>query len=362
MILYWFLPAIILLGIITTYTDFKEGKIKNKHIVMALAYSFIVYIILIFLNISTIRIGYFIELLIMWALTLVTGFIIWHVGLWTAGDAKLFFAFTTLIPLSVFKHGHIPYFDSTNILVNTFVPAFFFLFFLLMFKTNLKQKIFFLKKSLQPKEIFGLTIFLFAFTWIIKIMFKTANLPMNYFITIFLLFLIMVLLEKVIFISLFKIVIVISIFRMIFDYSIYSLDFIKGFVLILALFIFLRFFIIRMSFYSLTKEIDIGLLKKGMVPAESVYIEKGKYKKQDLMFFSLCTFLQEKVKKKNYLFSPTDPLSEKNVKKLKKLEKKLGFEHLRIQQTVPFAPFLFFGVLLTLLAQGNIFTVIGMLF
>lgn len=362
MILYWFLPAIVLLGVISSYTDIKEGKIKNKHIILALAYSFIVYIILIFLNLGTIRIQYFIELLIMLALTLITGFIIWHVGLWTAGDAKLFFAFATLIPLSVYKHGHIPYFDSTNILVNTFVPAFFFLFFLLMFKTNFKQKIFFFKEALRLKEIFRLAVFLFAFTWIIEIMFKTINLPMDYFITIFLLFLIMVLLEKIIFVSLFKVVIAISILRIIFDHSIYSLGFAKGFLLILILFILLRFLIIRMSFYFLTREVDINLLKKGMLPAESVYVEKEKYKKQDLMFFSLFAYLQEKTKKRNYLFPPTDPLSEENVKKLKKLEKKLGFEHLRVQQTVPFAPFLFFGVLLTLLAQGNVFIVIGMLF
>lgn len=353
MMLYWFLPAIILFGVITTYTDLKEGRIKNKHILLALAYSFIAYTILIIINLSTIRIGYFIEFLIMCALSLITGFIIWYIGLWTAGDAKLFLAYSALIPLSVYKYGHIPYFDSTNILINTFIPVSLYLFLTLMFKTNIQQKLLFLKQTLQPKEVFNLAVSLFAFLWGINLLFKIINFPIGYFFGIFLVFIIITLFEKIFFTKTFKLTIAISILRLILDPSIYSFYFIKQFLLILGAFIFLRFLIIRTGFYFLTEEVDIELLKEGMMPAETVYKENGKYKKQRLILFSLFSYIQENMKKKNYLFDPTQPLTKNDVNKIQKLKRKLRFKHLGVQQTLPFAPFLFFGVLLTLLAQGN---------
>lgn len=351
--LYWFLPAIILLGIITTYTDLKESKIRNKHVLLALAYSFVIYILLIILNLGTFRIGYFIELAIMCALSLITGFTLWYIGLWTAGDAKLFFAYSALTPLSVYKYGHIPYFDSTNILINTFVPMSFYFFLILMFKTNIKQKLSFLKQALQPKETLNLAVSLFAILWVANMLFKLIKLPLSYFLGVFLIFIILMLAEKLLSNQVFKLFILISILRLIFDPSIYSLYFVKDFLLILGVFVFLRIFILRLGFKLLTTEVDIGLLKKGMIPAETIYEEDKAYKKQNLIPLSLFSYFQEKTKEKNYLFNPTQPLTKEDIDKIWKLRRRLGLEHLKIQQTIPFAPFLFLGVLLTLLAQGN---------
>ena len=117
-----------------------------------------------------------------------------------------------------------------------------------------------------------------------------------------------------------------------------------------------------MGYDLLSKHVDIKLLKKGMIPAEKVYIDDGKYKKDDILHFSLISYMQDKTKKRNYLFEPTaEGLTEKDVEKLKSLEDKLGFEHLRIAQTMSFAPYLFIGTLLTLLSQGNLFIVLALL-
>lgn len=357
--IFWFLPGIIFLGIVTTYTDLKESKIKNKHIIIALTYSLIAYTLLTIINWGPISVGYFVELFVMCGFSLIMGFIIWHVGLWTAGDAKLFFAYSALVPLSVYKNGHIPYFDSTSILVNTVVPVSFCLVLNIMFKTNIKQKLLFLKQALQPKKVFSLATSLFAFLWVTTLLFKSLNIPMNYFIVIFLLFIIIISLEKIFLTKTFKVIIVISILRLILDTSVYSYSFVKEFLLALIVFILLRFFIIRLGFHFLTKKIDMGLLREGMIPAEAVYIKNGKYKKQNLIFFSLFDHFQEKVSEKNYLFDPSRPLIEQDINKILRLRKKLGFEHLKIQQTLPFAPFLFLGVLLTLLAQGNLVSVLA---
>lgn len=355
-LIYWFLPGITLLGILTTYTDLKQGKIRNKHIVLALAYSLIAYAIIASLNWGTIRPGYFIEILIMCALSMLTGFILWHAGLWTAGDAKLFLAYSALVPLSTYKYGHIPYFGSTNILINTFIPMFLFLSVTLLFKTSLKQKLFFLKKSFVPRQILTIAVFLFSFTWVIKILFNFTKIPADYFMIILILFITMTLFEKITSINLLSITIIISILRVILDRSILSYGFLTEFLIILASFAILRFFILYLGFYFLTKEIDIKLLKPGMIPAELVYKDKNSYKKQELLFYSLFGYLEEKIKKRCYLIEPTpDGLTEEEVKKLKSLEKKLRFEHIRIQQTIPFAPYMFSGVLLTVIFKGNIF-------
>lgn len=357
--LYWFLPGIILLGIITTYTDLKKGKIRNKHIIMAMTYSLVAYLVMILPNLGTVRTAYFVELIVMCLTSLITGFIVWHVGLWTAGDAKLFFAYSLLTPLSVYKYGYIPYFSSTNILINTFVPVFIFLTATLLFKTDLKQKLLFLKKSFTPRHVLSLAVFLFAFTWLINIMFSFIKIPPDYFLMVFTLFLAMTLFEKITMLRAHVTVTAIGILRLIFDASFYSTSYLKEFLLLLIVFIVLRFFILHLGFYSFTKEIDIKLLKKGMIPAEAIYEEKGKYKKQELIFSSLYGYLEEKTKKRNYLIEPvSEGLTEEEIKKLKRLENKFSFEHLRVQQTTAFAPFIFLGALLTIVFQGNAFIAI----
>ena len=118
-----------------------------------------------------------------------------------------------------------------------------------------------------------------------------------------------------------------------------------------------------MGYDLLSKHVDIKLLKKGMIPLEKVYMEGSKYKKEDILHFSLLSYMQEKTKKRDYLFEPeAEGLTEKDVKKLKSLEDELGFEHLRVAQTMPFAPYLFIGTLLTLLFQGNLFITLRLLF
>ena len=94
MIIY-FLPAIILLGLITSYEDIKFGKIRNKWIVFSLCYTFIVYLILIsyyYFN-SMLSLGYLIELLTNFIFVVLIGFGFWYFKLWTTGDGKLFIAF-----------------------------------------------------------------------------------------------------------------------------------------------------------------------------------------------------------------------------------------------------------------------------
>ncbi len=350
----WFLPAILFLGFITSYTDIKEGKIKNKHLIIALIYSAIVYFILTCQANGQVRMSYFIELGVMSLISLTAGFVMWHIGIWTAGDAKLFSAYSLVVPLSTYKYGHIPYFDSLNLLINTFLPIFLFLLGVLLFKTSLKQKSKFIKKAVEPKTILMVSLSLFALLWVMNLVTKLFNFQIPSIIVIPILFIILMILEEVKIFKLIYITAGISILRLVLDHSVYSLAFVKEFLWFIFLFLILRFFIIRMGFHIFTKEVDIDLLEEGMTPAEAIYLERGEYKKKRFMFFSLFEQVDMAIKK-NYLFNPAEALSKEDVIELKKVSKKLGFEHLRIQQTLPFAPFLFFGILLTIGIQGNLF-------
>lgn len=360
--LLWFLPAIITLGFVTLYTDIRHGVIRNIHLLFSLVYCVIVYVILFFLNPGYSWLSYFTALLITCIVSLVFGFALWHYNFWTPGDAKLFFAFSALVPLSVYKYWHITFFDSLNILINTFVPVFFYFSALFLFTIPFKEKLSFLKKSFEPKTIFRVALSLFALYWLVQLLVAELGLPFNYFSAMLLLFLLIILFERLFSRWVFSVIIALSVLRVVFDRSVFTLGFLKEFFVLLALFVFLRFLVLRISFYFLTREVDVSLLKEGMIPAEFVYSENGRYRKGESIFFSVFDVVLSRFRKRAYLVSPWEALTAEQVASLKKLVPKLGFEHIRVHKTLPFAPFLFSGVLLTLAVQGNVFVFVKSLF
>ena len=358
------LPAVIALGVITSYDDYKYGKIRNKWVVAgilyAIAINLLIYLMLIFGG-GEARISYLIELGVTFILSLLFGFIIWWIGLWTAGDAKLFAAYSLLVPLSIYRFGHIPYFSSSNILMNTFVPLFFAYSVFLIYKIPNKKKLFYLKRSLEPRQLVQLFIFLFGFAWLASLFFNLAGIPGNFFLSLFFLFILLILMERLFGPRLRHIMITIAILRILFDRSLLTIAAWQNLLFLLIAFIFLRFFLLYLSYHYLTKEVDINLLKPGLVPAELVYKEKGNYFKRPMLYFSLLTYMQERARKRDYVIDcNAEGLVEKDIKKLRSL--KLGFEHLRVYNTLSFAPFLFAGVLLTYIFQGNVFISIAVLF
>ena len=356
--LYVSLPLILFLGVVTSYEDFREGKIRNKWILAAVVYALVSFsgLLVYFYYHGGFRITYAVEYFVMGIISLVIGYVIWLVGLWKAGDAKLFFAYSLLVPLSTYKHGYLPYFSSTNILINTFTPMFLFLSIVVLFRTSIRQKLYYLKKTFMLRNLASLFVFLFAFIWIMNLGFGLVGIYPDYFMSILFLFILVILIEKVLPFKLFTVVVIMAVLRLLFDHSVYTLDSWKFLLWVFVMFLFLRYFILYLGFSLLTKDVDIKLLKPGMVPAEKVYLEGGSYKKESILYFSLFSYLYEKAQKKEYLIeADAEGLTAEDVDKLQKMESKLGFEHLRIHQTFSFAPFMFFGVLLTLFFEGNAF-------
>src|SRR3989344_268444 len=177
MLIYWFLPMILFLGIITSYEDIKSGKIRNKWVVSALAYS--LSINLFFLFYGRIPLEHFLKWLLYLIISFLIGFLIWIIGWWKAGDAKLFFAFAALILPPANQLDSDFYFSSIDILINSFLPISLFLAFSMIFRMDKSRIIFYLKKSFHYKSLFRFIIFLFSLQWIINIFFSFLNIKIN---------------------------------------------------------------------------------------------------------------------------------------------------------------------------------------
>ena len=123
MIIYFLLPALLILSFHYSYTDIKFGKIRNNALLISIIYSLIVYISFFsysFLS-STINYNFFIQTFTASIFSLIIAFILWDNHIWSAADGKLFFTFSLLIPLSSYKLRSHLYFQHIDFLFNIFI-------------------------------------------------------------------------------------------------------------------------------------------------------------------------------------------------------------------------------------------------
>jgi len=137
---YIFLPVLLFISVITAYEDIKLGKIRLKWIKFGLFYSISVYLVfylLVTFNVlyfGGINFPYIKSLLINVFISLIVAYLLWKLGAWAAGDAKLFIIYSLLIPLEYYSKGYLPYFPSFALLVNIFLPIFAFVFIAAIFQ------------------------------------------------------------------------------------------------------------------------------------------------------------------------------------------------------------------------------------
>jgi len=337
-ILYIFLIPVIGLGIATTYTDIVSHKIENRTILLALTISLIMNLIIAFSGITTAK--YILHFSSNFVLSVIIGFWAWHAKMWSAGDAKLFIAFVSLVPLIFYSRSFFNYFPSLVLLINTFVPYFVYGSFKITKKYRNKLKLKFLKK-IKPLKIFDFFIRLFALHWFAGLFLKFIGLEGDIILIIFLMMVFSRVVNKVkyskYFIPLF------AGLRLLLDKSIFSYSFIYRYVLIVFLIFIIRHFIYNTSKNFFSKNIRIPNLKKGMVLAEGIFKVGDKYRNK-----------RPKREMPEIIKASPEGLSESDIRLVKALynQKKIKFKSVKVQETLPFAPFMFFGVILTILARG----------
>ncbi|MGE5279671.1 MAG: hypothetical protein ACM3L6_02865 [Deltaproteobacteria bacterium] len=139
-----FLPMILFVGCVTSYEDLTCSRIRNKWIATGLLYAGGVYAAAWFLkgaflpdpdaSLAAAAVHSLLAHFDQWFVNLligtVTAFLLWRFHAWGAGDAKLFICYAALLPIAWYPRIYFEgYFASFLLLLAVFVPAtvFFFL-------------------------------------------------------------------------------------------------------------------------------------------------------------------------------------------------------------------------------------------
>lgn len=360
----FFIAGIVILGIFTSYTDLRYGKIRNSAIVFAFVYGIAAIGGIYLFKGFEINANYIIQTLSNLVIALLIGFFVWLIKGWTAGDGKLFTAYAFLIPVFNYApHSYIPYFPGLNIMINTFVPLFMVLSIVGIFKAGVKDVSERLKIIFSPKSLFAVLILVFSGSWLMGIM--LSYLPqelilLEYIASLIFFYAVYDTMEsktskKEIKLAIYVLLVLLLVLRMIFDKNVFSADSLASLALWGGFFMLIRFMVMNAQLITEVKKVRIGSLRPGMVPAEVIYEENSKPIKK-VNHFSLLNAYMMMQGRYGVGSSVSEGLSKEDIKNFRSLAKKHpGLKTIKIEQTVPFAPFLLGGVLLTLLSQGNVF-------
>jgi Flp pilus assembly protein protease CpaA len=338
-ILQLFLPFIILLGLLTSYEDIKFGKIRNRYIINAVIISFFLYLFIILYNIIKnvhVDYSYFFFLGINVIIALIIGVILWLNNIWTAADAKLFTAFTILIPLEVYQYLPNKFFPSIFLLINSFVPYFFYLSFKGLFLTsgNDKIKAF---KNIKVLEIIEMILAFFGISWFVRL-FSIDDVLIR-FTTIIILYMIFEKFTKANIMTKIAILTFFAIVRIIVDKeTIVNYEFWKNFLTFTSVFLVFKFFIRNLVRRAIIHDMPVKKLKPGMILAEIIEKRNKGYVKSANV-------------KASFIDLSPEGLTRSDIKRIKKT----GIKKIKVIETICFAPFIFFGTILTIIAQGNLF-------
>lgn len=351
-----YLLGIFVLGSICSYTDIKNGKIYNKHIKYGIYYSLLVAIV-VFFTVREFNFNAFFHYITNSAFVLVVGFLLWYGGLWTAGDAKFFFVINLLFPPDFIYYGYKGYFYGFTLFTNIFIVLFFYFLILLIKRWRSVPIMKILKESLKPQLILTIFFFIFALGYLSQ--YLPSILTNNFFITIMFYIFVFSILSVILGKYILHVLIILSFLRVLLQYQeLFQVQFYVDFVTQLLLFFIARFIILKMSYYVFTKKRHVSRLKVGDFIAEDILPIKSNagevYTNMPIENLTFFAYIQ------NQLFAHIEydkniGIKETNLNWFRKNKKKLLFNRIRVYETMPFAPFIFVGVILTIVTRGDFF-------
>lgn len=321
----------VILGVVSTITDFKNKKIYNKNIIYALMASLFIYIVLW----KQITVQYITNYCINIIISVIISFSFYYFKIWSAGDAKLFLAIIIIIPYNIYNVEKTNLFPALYLLIIIFSIGFFYVVLetlVLWVKDKKRIQIFKLKikniKQIIINYFMGYFVILFINNITLKFVpdFRINNgglmLICNMLILFFLYRIIKRKRKTLIIMSLFLIANLTYYF--IFGLRIYSIN-LKMFVFVLSIMLF-RSFAEKYNY----EEIRIENLKPRMI----------------LSFESVLKFYSSRVKGLPHSTDETTDsrLTTNEVNSIKRWSKtKKGQDTIVIVRHMPFAPFILIG-------------------
>ena len=321
----------VILGVVSTITDFKNKKIYNKNIIYVLMASLFIYIVLW----KQITIQYITNYCINIIISVIISFSFYYFKIWSAGNAKLFLAIIIIIPYNIYNVEKTNLFPALYLLIIIFSIGFFYVVLetlVLWVKDKKRIQIFKLKikniKQIIINYFMGYFVILFINNITLKFVpdFRINNgglmLICNMLILFFLYRIIKGKRKALIIMSLFLIANLTYYF--IFGLRIYAIN-LKMFVFVLSIMLF-RSFAEKYNY----EEIRIENLKPRMI----------------LSFESVLKFYSSRVKGLPHSTDETTDsrLTTNEVNSIKRWSKtRKGQDTIIIVRHMPFAPFILIG-------------------
>ncbi len=374
----FFLPAIFFVGAITAYEDIALSRIRNKWIILSLGYSLFCYLLLYLLAFFKVidyggaNYRYIISLALNLGISIPVAYGLWKYGVWASGDAKLFIAYSMLIPLDFYAKGYILYFPSAVLLFNIFIPIFLAIVVTTPFKllgvlVSLLRDPDRLRKAwgsagqlcknpaARVKGIFSknkasVPAYLLIFCGLQYAM-RGSHLNSAWIAVILLLSQPLIqIIKKKSKILLWTVIAVLGYLghRIIYGQGLKEIPVLFWQMFkIFSLFWMLRLLLAAYVKYTQVKKIEISQLQAQMIPSEET-----------------LKALQASAQDVQQRIGPVYPdgFSKEQVEAVKGLYMEKGLQTIEVYKTFPFAPWMFLGVIITLIFKQSIFTIAKSLF
>lgn len=380
MIELFLLVIVCIIGSIAVYQDIRTGKVKNKLILIGLWAGIAGYFLLATQALFFLSPGlaYFKKIFINVSISWTLSFFIWYIGLWSAGDAKIFMLFSFLLPLRFYGESFpISFFPAAGLLINAFILVIFFITLEILFRILRVSFNFILKFHAQKETLVK------KFSFAKKHLFEKIKEDKGKYLKIAIIFLCLFLVLSIYRISIRKeLAKVLSGFE-----DFFFIVVILGFRLLMGLFkkinqkvlYFLLLFLLIVNFFSAG-----SLTKAYFMELATLFINFIRIAMSLFIVFGILEMYfrkKEEVKIRPQSISPKMVLSRESVKKLNNYFQKNGlkekfyadgltpqqvelikdsasknsdFNELSIYKTFPLVPFVFLGTLATIIARGII--------
>lgn len=315
--------AFILFSARIIHIDLKEKKIYNRDLLFMGVSGLVLFLMgRQFDLIPSLAINFF--------LGLALGVILWKIGIWSAGDGKLFVACTLYLPYKMY----LPFFFSQTIVVNVFILAFLFWLLPVIFKTTASEKLKAFKISFEPKNILNIFLISLGLFYFIGKLVYLVNFGLHangYFVSLAIALLAFGILQKIFQSKTTYVFLIFAVARVFFDTS--FLSFTGGLIIALTVFALLfAGFLGNLSMYISYTEKKLPELSEGDVPI-GARLEKCK----------ICDFdILLKKKFKNMDVILRNGFGKDDLGVARKIKTVDGFV---IKKTVSFAPLLFISAL-----------------
>ncbi|MFW5746598.1 MAG: hypothetical protein ACOCWQ_03540 [Nanoarchaeota archaeon] len=322
------LVLITVLGIVTGWTDIHSHKIRNKHLHYALLVGVVLHTM--FLWGEWVLCG---RILVSSLFALAFGVGLWHFRFWTAGDAKLYATMVFLLP---------PYspFSFIPVFINLLIIALVLLGAMMLWRLRIAHLKDAILDCLDIRRILSSALGIFSLLWFIPLVFSFVDIQLAPAFQLLVVILLFIVVSRILGEYQIAAFVVLAVGRIFIDPFLFQLDTWVQFLSTFALFFFAKNMIGELGEEVFRRRVPIGELRAGMVPAKVM---------------RLVMPLDDK--KKQVIIHPTvQGLSEEEVVLIQKAghaEKKA--EDILVQETVPFAPFIFLGVLATIAMHGGAF-------